>query len=72
MVPDKVSVPVPVLVNVLLVAEPETTPDRLNCVPSTFTVLAAARLTEPDKLLVPVDTAKVPLKVNASVPMVTF
>ncbi len=69
MAPLKVSVPTPVLVSVPL---PEVIPDKVSCVPSTFTVLAAARLTEPDKLLVPVDAAKVPLKVNASEPTATF
>ena len=67
--PLKVSVPAPVLVSVPL---PEVTPDMVNCVPPTLTVLAAANETLPDKLLVPVDAAKVPLKVNASEPTVTF
>ena len=69
MAPLKVSVPAPVLVSVLL---PEVIPDKVNCVPATLTVLAAAIETLPEKLLVPVDAAKVPLKVNASVPTVTF
>ena len=51
---------------------PEVTPDKVNCVPPTLTVLLAAKATVPDKLLVPVDAAKVPLKVNASAPTVTF
>jgi hypothetical protein len=67
--PLKVSVPAPVLVSVLL---PEVTPDKVNCVPPTLTVLLAAKATVPHKLLVPVDAAKVPLKVNASEPTVTF
>ena len=62
--------PLPVLVSPKPV--PETTPDRVSCVPLTATVLAPPKVTVPAKLLVPVDVAKVPpLSATASVPTTT-
>ena len=48
---------------------PDTTPESVNSVPDTWTVLSAPRVTDPDKLLVPVEAAKVPpFSVMASAP----
>ena len=51
---------------------PETTPERVSCVPLTATVLAEPKVTVPAKLLLPVDVASVPpLSTTASVPTAT-
>ena len=47
-------------------------PLKVSCVPATLSVLAAPRVTAPDRLLVPVEVASVPpLSVRASVPTTT-
>ena len=70
MVPERIKLPLPVLVRPNPI--PDTTPDSVNCVPVTLTALSAFMATVPDKLLVPVEVAKVPpLSVRASAPRVT-
>ena len=67
MLPDSTKLPLPVLVRSKPV--PDTTPDKVNCVPATLTELLAVMVTPPDKLLVPVEVAKVPpWSVMASAP----
>ena len=58
MVPDSTKTPAPVLLRPKPV--PDTTPDRVNCVPETSAVLSASMVTAPDRLLVPVEVASVP------------
>ena len=66
---DSNKVPAPVLV---MPYPPETTPASASSVPETFTVLSAPRVTDPVKLIVPVEEAKVPpFRVMASAPAVT-
>ena len=70
MVPDSTKIPAPVLLRPKPV--PDTTPDRVNCVPETSAVLSASMVTAPDRLLVPVEVASVPpLSVTASLPTAT-
>ena len=67
MVPERIKLPLPVLVRPK--PTPDTTPDKVSCVPATLAVLSALMATVPDKLLVPVEVAKVPpLSVMASAP----
>ncbi len=67
MAAERIKLPLPVLVNP---KPPDTMPDRVNCVPATLAVLPAVMATVPDKLLVPVEVAKVPpLSVMASAPI---
>ena len=67
MVPDITKDPVPVFVRPKPV--PDTVPDKVNFVPATLAVLSAVSATDPDKLLVPVEAAKVPpFRVIASAP----
>ena len=70
LVPESTKLPVPVLVRPK--PTPDTTPDKVSCVPATVAMLLAVMVTAPDKLLLPVDADKVPpLSVIASAPTVT-
>ena len=70
MLPERIKLPLPVLVRPKPI--PDTTPDSVNCVPATLTLLSALMATVPDKLLVPVEVAKVPpWSVMASAPTAT-
>ena len=70
MVPESTKLPLPVLVRPKPV--PDTTPDKVSCVPATLAVLLAVMVKAPDKLLLPVDADNVPpLSVMASAPIVT-
>ncbi len=50
-----------------------TKPDKVSAVPDTSKVLPAPKLTGPDKLLLPLDTRKVPpLRFRVSLPIAAF